>query len=180
MDIPLAEDAIDAATAYYAAPRALEEDAPESCFVFRLGGEWLALPTSILDEVVPAKSTHALPHRGGALKLSLVSVRGDLVLHASLAGLLGIQNGASEGGNGANGHATARTIVLTGARGRLATSVDEVMGVHRYQPTALRPVPSTLERATLSFATSIIDVGKHVVGLLDGARVVDSMTGAIA
>lgn len=180
LDRPVVEDAIDAATTYYAAPRALEDEAPASCFVFRVGAEWLALPTAVLDEVVPARPTHSLPHRRGALQLSLVSVRGDLVVHASIAGLLGIGNGNGDAGKAkANGHASARTIVLTNERGRLATSVDEVLGVHRYHPAVLRPVPTTLERAMISFATAIIDVGDHAVGLLDGVRVIDSLAQAL-
>jgi chemotaxis signal transduction protein len=179
LDRPIQEDAIDAATDYYAAPRALEDEAPASCFVFRLGAEWLALPTSMLDEVVPSKSTHALPHRRGALRLSLVSVRGDLVVHASLAGLLGIQDDVAANG-AAPRNGGARTIVLAGERGRLATSVDEVLGVHRYHPGVLRPVPTTLERAMVSFTTAMIDVGDRVVGLLDGVRVVDSLAQALA
>jgi chemotaxis-related protein WspD len=181
LDRPIQEDAIDAATDYYAAPRALEDEAPASCFVFRLGAEWLALPTSMLDEVVPTKSTHALPHRRGALRLSLVSVRGDLVVHASLAGLLGIQDdGAAGNGGPAKSGTASRTIVLAGDRGRLATSVDEVLGVHRYHPGVLRPVPTTLERAMVSFATAMIDIGDRVVGLLDGVRVIDSLAQALA
>jgi chemotaxis-related protein WspD len=181
LDRPVAEDAIDIATAYYAAPRELENAASSSCFVFRLGAEWLALPTDLLDEVVPLKPTHSLPHRMGAVKVGLVSVRGDILVHISLAGLLGIPDDQTlpEDASAHRRHAP-RVVVLADAHGRLAISVDEVMGFHSYGAAMLRPVPSTLGQAMRSYATAMISVGDRIVGMLDGARVTTSLSLALA
>jgi chemotaxis-related protein WspD len=169
------------ATAYYAAPREVEDAASASCFVFRLGSEWLALPMALLDEVVAARATHSLPHRRGAVKIGVLSVRGDILVHVSLAGLLGIPDDEAAPPS-ANGHrrSAPRVVVLADGRGRLAISVDEVMGIHRYDPVVLRPVPATLGQAMISYASALLAVGDRIVGVLDGSRVLASLSHALA
>jgi chemotaxis-related protein WspD len=168
-DRPVDDATIEAATTHYAAPPEEHAVASASCFVFRLGGEWLALPGALLDEVVETRAIHSLPHRRGTTRAGLINVRGSLVVHVSLAGLLGID--ADE---------PRRMVVLADARGRLAISVDEVLGMHFYDPAGLRPVPSTLGRALDSYAAAILDAGGHVVGVLDGDHVLASLSAALA
>jgi len=181
LDRPIADSAIEIATAYYAAPREIENASSAACFVFRLGAEWLALPMALLDEVVAARSTHSLPHRRGAVKIGVLSVRGDILVHVSLAGLLGIPDDDAAP-PGVHGHARSapRVVVLADGRGRLAISVDEVMGIHRYDPVALRPVPATLGQAMVSYASALLAVGDRIVGVLDGTRVLASLSHALA
>ncbi len=181
LDRPIADDAIEMATAYYAAPREVEDAATASCFVFRLGLEWLALPMALLDEVVSARPTHSLPHRRGAVKIGVLSVRGDILVHVSLAGLLGIpDDGVAPAG--ANGHrrSAPRVVVLADGRARLAISVDEVMGIHRYDPVVLRPVPATLGQSMISYASALLAIGDRIVGVLDGGRVLASLSHALS
>jgi chemotaxis-related protein WspD len=181
LDRPIAEDAIEIATAYYAAPREVEDAATASCFVFRLGSEWLALPMALLDEVVSARPTHSLPHRRGAVKIGVLSVRGDILVHVSLAGLLGIpDDGATPAGANGQSRSAPRVVVLADGRGRLAISVDEVMGIHRYDPVVLRPVPATLGQSMISYASALLAVGDRIVGVLDGGRVLASLSHALS
>jgi chemotaxis-related protein WspD len=181
LDRPIAASAIDSSTAYYAAAREVEDAASASCFVFRLGAEWLAIPMALLDEVVASRPTHSLPHRRGNVKISVLSVRGDILVHVSLAGLLGIADDhAAPASASAHGRSASRVVVLADARGRLAISVDEVMGIHRYDPVVLRPVPATLGQAMVSYASALLAVGDRIVGLLDGGRVLASLSHALA
>jgi chemotaxis-related protein WspD len=180
LDRPIADEAIDVATAYYAAPREVEDAASASCFVFRLGAEWLALPMALLDEVVAARSTHSLPHRRGAVKIGVLSVRGDILVHVSLAGLLGIPDDREATSTNGHRRSAPRVVVLADGRGRLAISVDEVMGIHRYDPVVLRPVPTTLGQAMVSYASALLAVGDRIVGVLDGGRVLASLSHALA
>jgi chemotaxis-related protein WspD len=181
LDRPIADNAIEVATAYYAAPREVEDAASASCFVFRLGAEWLAIPMALLDEVVTTRATHSLPHRRGPVKIGVISVRGDIVVHVSLAGLLGIPDDASAPA-AANAHrqSAPRVVVLADRRGRVAISVDEVMGIHRYDPVVLRPVPATLGQALVSYASALLAVGDRIVGVLDGTRVLASLSHALS
>ena len=181
LDRPIADDAIEIATAYYAAPREVEDAATASCFVFRLGSEWLALPMALLDEVVSARPTHSLPHRRGAVKIGVLSVRGDILVHVSLAGLLVIpDDGTTPAGANGHGRSAPRVVVLADGRGRLAISVDEVMGIHRYDPIVLRPVPATLGQSMISYASALLAVGDRIVGVLDGGRVLASLSHALS
>jgi chemotaxis-related protein WspD len=136
---------------------------------------------ALLDEVVGARATHSLPHRRGAVKIGVLSVRGDILVHVSLAGLLGIPDDEAAPPS-ANGHrrSAPRVVVLADGRGRLAISVDEVMGIHRYDPVVLRPVPATLGQAMISYASALLAVGDRIVGVLDGSRVLASLSHALA
>jgi chemotaxis-related protein WspD len=181
LDRPIADAAIDAATAYYAAPREVEDAASASCFVFRLGAEWLAIPMALLDEVVASRPTHSLPHRRKNVQIGVLSVRGDILVHVSLAGLLGIaDDDAAPASESAHRRSAPRVVILADGRGRLAISVDEVMGIHRYDPVVLRPVPATLGQAMVSYASALLAVGDRIVGVLDGGRLLASLSHALS
>jgi chemotaxis-related protein WspD len=181
LDRPIADATIDSATAYYAAPREVEDAATASCFVFRLGAEWLGIPMALLDEVVATRPTHSLPHRRGSVKIGVLSVRGDILVHVSLAGLLGIPDDeAAPPGESAHRRSAPRVVVLADGHGRLAISVDEVMGIHRYDPLVLRPVPATLGQAMVSYASALLAVGDRMVGVLDGGRMLASLSHALS
>ena len=52
-------------TSHLAEPKQLVERDSESALIFRVGVEWLALPTAVVKEVANLKSVHSLPHRRG-------------------------------------------------------------------------------------------------------------------
>jgi len=149
-----------------AAPRAEERSTPESAFLFRVGGEWLALPTATCERVVDACVVHTLPHRRGEVLLGIGSIRGDLILTVSLAALLGIPREPAP--------AKGRTLVLDAAGARFAAPVDEVHGIHRYHPDERAPLPGTLA-AEQSFTTHLLPWGGRMVGLLDAARLFEAL-----
>jgi chemotaxis-related protein WspD len=178
---PLDDSALDAATAHYARPREAEDVRVDSVLVFRLGTEWLALPTPLLDRVAAVSPVHALPHRRSGAPAGLVNVGGDLVVHVSLAGLLGVSaERASSGHDDARRRIVRRLVVLVDARGRLAMTVDEVWGIHHHDQGRFRPVPPTLARAELSFTNAMIDVEGRTVGCLDAPRVMDALSVALS
>ena len=179
---PIDDATLDLVTAHYARPREDEEKFAGSVLVFRIGSEWLALPTVLFDRVTGAQTAHALPHRRSGMLAGLVTVGGDLVVHLSLAALLGIDaDGVAPAAASTQQRAPVRRlIVLANQRGRLAATVDDVWGVYHYRDAQQRPVPSTLARALVSYTTSILDVEGRAVGCLDGARVMDALSGALA
>jgi chemotaxis signal transduction protein len=175
------DEALDLATAHYARVREDEKKVTASALVFRVGAEWLALPTAVFDRVADVQAVHSLPHRRGGMSAGLVTVGGDLVVHLSLAALLGIDADAAAAGGADSRHGVARRlVVLADHRGRIAITVDEVWEVHHYHATELRPVPSTLARALVSYATGILHVEGRIVGSLDGGRVMDALSRALA
>lgn len=169
----------------------LEEPAAEaaadatSALVFRLDGEWLALPTAVLVEVTPVRVLHRLPHRSGGVLAGLVNIRGQLQLCVSLHALLGLKGGpVTESAADAVDRATARLLVVERAAGpgveRWVLGVDEVAGVQRVTKPMLRAVPSTVGHAGARCSSALFDWQERTVGLLDEARVFDGLRDAVA
>jgi chemotaxis-related protein WspD len=180
-DTPLDDEAIASATAHYASPVERPRTDFASALVFRLGSEWLAFSMAHLDRVADASVVHSLPHRRRAATAGLVNVGGDLVVHVSLSGLLGVETaGAAEDTVGERRRVVRRLVVLADSRGRLAITVDEVWGVHHYTREDLRAIPPTLARAATSYTTSMLQVDGRVVGLLDAPRVLEALSVAIS
>jgi chemotaxis-related protein WspD len=137
-----------------------------AAIVFRVQTEWLALPAATLQEVGQRRAVHTLPHRRKGIVLGVVNVRGELLICVSLAGLLGIDLAEPALPNPA-----ARLLVTHWEGRRLAFPVDEVHGIHKFEPAELRAPPSTVSKANLTFSKGIFSWRGHPVGFLDPGRV---------
>jgi chemotaxis-related protein WspD len=155
-----------------------------SVLVFRIGGEWLALPTAVLVEVTPLRTLHRLPHRSGGVLAGIVNIRGQLQLCASLHELIGIAGGPPAGGAAPLDHATGRLLVVERPAAETADrwvfGVDEVAGVHRVTKGMLRAVPSTVGHAGGRLSSALFAWQDRTVALLDEARVFDGLRDRIA
>lgn len=174
-DLP--EDHFATWTPLYARPVApQEEQASFSALVFRLGPEWLALPTAVLQEIAESRPVHSLPHRRNQVVLGLVNLNGQLELCLSLHALLGVpQDAASE----RERRRTYPRLLLAGREGRtFAFPADEVLGTHRYGPGALREPPATLAHAA-RYSRGLLAVEERTVGLLDEQRLFDFLDQAL-
>ncbi|NEQ28655.1 MAG: hypothetical protein F6K28_58765, partial [Microcoleus sp. SIO2G3] len=56
--------------------------------IFRLKGEWLALPAYTITEITEPSPTHTLPHRSNNVLLGVVSIRGEIQICISLSEFL--------------------------------------------------------------------------------------------
>lgn len=140
--------------------------------IFRLGTEWLALPTAVLVEVTPPRQLHRVPHRSGALLAGIVNVRGQLQLCVRLEGLLGLDAPVTEPPAAIP---AARLLVVERAGARWAFRVDDVAGVHRVQGRSLRDVPATVSGADMRATVALFAWQGKTVGLLDEARLLDGL-----
>ena len=130
----------------------------QSVLVFRLGSEWFALPTLVLDEVTGLRPIHSLPHRRNPTLLGLVNVRGELVICVSIAQLLiGAEQNSPQG----------RLIVAHHAGSRFAFPVDEVQYTHLYAEADLKPVPATVAQSISGFTRGLLSWRDKTVGRLD-------------
>lgn len=146
-----------------------------SCLVFRIGEEWLALPTAALGEVTAPCPVHSLPHRRDAAVLGLAAVRGNLLVCLSLARLFGTGE-AGDAGEAAG----SRFLILGQGRAALALPVAEVSGVVRVSGPALQPLPATLGRASARYTQALfLDHGRSV-GLLDAALLRQALARSLA
>ena len=139
----------------------------KSAFLFRVGGEWLGIATSAVDEVADLRAIHSLPHRRSGVVLGLANVRGELLVCVSLAQLLGIEAKVEEASPRERRHALKRLLVLRDRGLRLAFPVDEVHGTQRFDEADLKPAPSTVARATASYSRAVLPWEGNAVGLLD-------------
>jgi chemotaxis-related protein WspD len=146
---------------------AQEKPAPElgvqSGLIFRIGAEWLALPTAIFKEVVGARPLHSVPHRRNGVVLGLVNIRGELEICVSLRQILRLEaDGAADPASG-----EPRLMVLRHEDDSAVCPVDEVFGVERYYPRQLMPVPATAAKATATYTKAVLSWRDKSVGLLD-------------
>ncbi|MBS9477607.1 chemotaxis protein CheW [Ancylobacter radicis] len=155
-----------------------EADAPaDTVLIFRLGGEWLALPADLVTEITEPRRSHSLPHRRDRLVRGIVNVRGELLVKIALAELLGIEGQEPAASQGT---AFARLVVIGRADRRVAFHADEVHGLHRHGPEALRALPVTVDKNAARFASAVLDWDGRAVGRLDGAGLLDAVDRSLA
>ena len=139
------DDSINERTQHFAQPKQVEEGGTRSIVIFRIWNEWLGLPAAGVKEVSNPKPVHSLPHRTNGMILGVANVRGELLIAASLGAVLGLQ--PSEADRQSSRSAYARWLVLRRHEVRAVCPVDEVHGVHRFNPLKLKDVPATLAKA---------------------------------
>jgi chemotaxis-related protein WspD len=155
-------------TRLFAADKQAAQRGEHSAFVFRVGPEWLALSTSVLDEIADLRPIHGLPHRRSGVVLGLANVRGELIVCVSLAQLLGIEELAEGLHARGQSRVAVRRLLVVRERGlRLAFPVDEVHGTQPYDSSQLQAPPSTVARATASYTRAVLPWEGIAVGLLD-------------
>ena len=151
-------------TEHFARQKRVGTPGKVSVLIFRISLEWLALPTQAFQEVAQHRLIHSLPHRRQGIVLGLANVRGELVVCVSLGRLLGIEPVTSR--------PALRTIydrLLVGnwEGQRLAFPVEEVYGIHRFEPQQSQPPPVTVSQAGATYSRGILPWRQHAVGLLD-------------
>ncbi|SAL32978.1 chemotaxis protein CheW [Caballeronia humi] len=166
------------------APSAEQSAEAVSYLVFRIGDEWLGLPTAIFRQVAQLRPIHSLPHRRHRAVLGVVNVRGRLLVCASLARLFGIEAAQPQAASRASSTAIdarelGRLLVVEGQgeanAGPIVFPVDAVDGVHRFARSAFKPVPATLAHHAASHARAVVAFKGVTVGLLDAERLLDTL-----
>ncbi|MFL9868015.1 chemotaxis protein CheW [Paraburkholderia fungorum] len=142
------------------------QGASESFLIFRIGREWLALPTPIFKRIVQTRPIHTLPHRQHRAVLGVVNVQGDLLVCLSLAHLLGFEADTSAG-NDQSRHDLPRLLVVSRAEEHAVLPVDQVDGVHRIALTTFCSPPATLSHAAAAHTRAVAPWRGVTVGLLD-------------
>jgi chemotaxis-related protein WspD len=141
-----------------------------SVLVFQISDEWLALPVQSLVEVTTPRPVHRVPYRSGLLA-GLVNIRGELHLCVHLSKLLGIGDPPVP----TVVESRKRYLVTSRAADRWVFPVDSVDQVCRISRTEVQPPPVTVKRATSHLTSSVFSWNGHAVGLLDDARVFETL-----
>lgn len=164
LDRPLAEDYLAERTREIGLSQPAVESGGIVALVFRLGGEWLALPAKVCLEVTENLRPHTIPSRRNGLVLGLVNVRGELVISVSLDRLFGILSGNAEGGTIGGGQ---RLVIIEKYKSRFAFPVLEVSGLRTVLPSEIEAIPATLASSPEHYVRDIFTHHARSVGLID-------------
>ena len=145
--------------------RELERDT-QSVILFRLGDEWMGISVTLLDEVVPMKTVHRVPHRNNPVLKGLINVRGELQICVSLGSLMKITKGDISGTDIVKG-IYERMIVISYDGSRYVFPVSEIKGVHRYREADLKHAPATAVNCAANYLKGMLVVEEKHVGLID-------------
>ena len=197
LDRPLVAEYRQERTEHFAVPAPRPASKRSSALLFRLGHEWLALPTQAFQEVAEHRPIHSLPHRRDGLVLGLLNVRGELLICISLARFLRLQCQVSsvEGQATVRAHSpstletrpspldprhltldtrhsalaprSARLLVANWEGQRLVFPVDEVHGIFQFDARQLKEPPATVAKSNSAFTQAMLLWNERAVGLLD-------------
>lgn len=147
----------------------------QAALLFRLGGEWYGIAPDEVSEIGERASTHSLPHQRGGLVLGLVNVRGELVVSVSLANALQVPAETAP----ARRATPPRLLVLGRGTRRLAVPVDEVFGLHRFDPEALAPAPVLGGESGRAHVRALLRWEGRTVGLLEMGTLLPALEKAL-
>ncbi len=166
LDRPVPDDYRREWTSVLAKARVAKEANMHSAFVFRTGGEWLALPAGLVQEIVDMNIIHSLPHRSNAVLRGVVNIRGKLELCFSIGALLNIER-FKQNREEKNYISPERLIVAGREDERIVFPVTEVQGTCRYAEGTLQKLPVTVSGSKAAFTRGILSLQNIDVGLLD-------------
>jgi chemotaxis-related protein WspD len=151
--------------AHFRAPAASASRHDASAMVFRIGREWLALPTATLLQVAQHATPHRLPHRNATGLRGVVNVGGKLYPCMELAELLGID--AREGEQRQGRHTFARLLLVQLEEQAFAIPVADVHGIVRYVTAELATPAATINKGLTRYLCGVLAQGALQVGCLD-------------
>jgi chemotaxis-related protein WspD len=151
------------------------QEAGESFLVFRIGREWLGLPTGIFRQIVQTRTVHTLPHRQHRAVLGVVNVQGELLVCLSLAHLLGFEPDTPGACDDRAGLDLPRLLVVARDEEHAVFPVDQVDGVQRFAPSTFCAPPATLSRGAAAHTRAVAPWREVSVGLLDANALFDTL-----
>lgn len=139
-----------------------------AALVFRIGAEWLALPTTMVAQVAPLAPVHRLPHRAGGALLGVVNVGGKLTPAVALGDLLGINAQAAAAPRGRQ--IFARLLIMRSDGQQFALPVADLDDIVHYRRSAIDAPAATINQGLTHFLSGVLAHRDMRVGLLDPAQ----------
>ncbi|MBC2657659.1 purine-binding chemotaxis protein CheW [Pseudomonas sp. MSSRFD41] len=144
-----------------------------SLLMFRLGEEWLGLPTRCLLEVAPQQAIHSLPHQRSRALLGVANVRGALVACLSLTELLGLD---STPATASSARVMPRMLIIGAAGGPVVAPVDEVLGIHAIEEHILDNASASGDQASAKYTRGVLQWQGRSVRLLNEEQLLSAVT----
>lgn len=143
-----------------------------SIVVFRLGEEWLGLPTRCLVEVSPVQTIHSLPHQRSRALLGVANVRGALVACLSLVELLGLDTTVAPV---SAARIMPRMLILSADGGPVVVPVDEVDGIHAIEARLLDAASAPAQNTNARFTRGVMQWKNRSLRLLDEEQLLSAV-----
>ncbi|MES2259559.1 MAG: chemotaxis protein CheW [Pseudomonadota bacterium] len=140
-----------------------------SSLVFRIGQEWLALPTRMFVAVAPQAAPHRLPHRGARGLAGIVNVGGKLYPCIALAALFGIDESEGEARSGR--HTFARLLLMQWEEQTYALPVADLHGIVRYAAASVQAPAATINKGLSRYLSGVLSHQDLHIGCLDAALI---------
>jgi chemotaxis-related protein WspD len=154
---------------HFRTPEQGDKQLDSSAVIFRIGREWLALPTGMFVEVAPTAQPHRLPHRNARGLRGIVNVGGKLYPCISLAELFGINE--QEGAARSRRHTFARLLLVEWEGQSFALPVADLAGIVRYASGEVKPPATTINKGLVRYLTGVLPYEDMQVGCLDAALI---------
>ena len=164
-------------TRNYAQVEADKGQKPSSVIVFRLGAEWLALPTKYCQSVENRSTIHSIPRYTNNCLMGVVNIRGSLQLCFSLEALLHVA--PAEGKSSGQLAAYKRLLVLVQQQRVFVCPVEEVGGIVRIDEDSLELPPDTLSPAQADYVKGVVKTATHRITLLQIEQVLNALEDSI-
>jgi chemotaxis-related protein WspD len=148
-----------------------------SVVIFRIQGEWLALPAGLFAEIIDPGLIHSIPHRKNLAVLGVINVHGEIQLCVSLQRLLGLDTETFNGKETQQRY--ERMMVLSKDGEKWVFPVDEIHGIHHLRPDRLQNVPVTVAKAKSTFTKGIFEWDEKHVAFLDHELLVYTLARSI-
>lgn len=141
-----------------------------SALVFRMGDEWFALESKLVNEITHCDKHHTLPHVNNKILRGLVNVNGELVLNISLGFLFKIDKGVEK-----NKNTRERYIIISDGEENFAFPVTEVKEIIHYNNHNIETTPSTINNDSSCFIKGILQYNDIDIGIIDSDLVFSAL-----
>ncbi len=146
-------------------PQASADVRDRSGLAFRIGAEWLLLPTAMVVAVAPSAPSHKLPHRTNTGLAGIVNVGGTICPAVALDQVLGID--AQGQAAAARRHVFARLVVIAWDAQRYALPVADLHGIVRYAGAAVQAPAATINKGLQRYLEGVLAHEDMLIGVLD-------------
>ncbi|WP_337841826.1 chemotaxis protein CheW [Rheinheimera sp.] len=136
--------------------------------LFRLGAQWFALPSRVLDFIISPVQVRKVPNRHSATLLGVCNVRGQLLPWVSLHKLLKIDETGTDA-------AKARLLVLNHSSGHLVSQADEILGIHKLEPGFWLTKPNSSDQLLSQLTLGLGRYQQLDLTLLDAQALMQAM-----
>ena len=149
----------------------------KSAFVFRAGGEWLALPSHMIQEVVNMGPIHSIPNVSSNTLRGLVNIHGRLQICVSIGRVLGLEKlDKTEEQLDPDYISPERLVVVLQDNQLVAFPVSEVKGIIRYTPEMIKDLPVTVSGSKAVYTMGILHLKEKDIGLLKDKPLFKTLT----